>query len=101
MTGILIPSGEETVRMGFAVARRVAKVAKKYAEIHRKPMNPPQEVRKWMRYVVEMRNRHNRGDYTHTAVELRSLGELAKWLVRTWHDLHGTEAPESSAYYRP
>lgn len=98
---ILIPSDEETVRMGFAVARRVAKLAKKHAEVRRKPLNPPQDVRKWMRQVVEMRNRHNRGDYSHTSEELMSLGRLAEWMVRTWHDLHGTAAPATASYFRP
>lgn len=99
--GILQPSSEETYRMGVAVAGRVTLLVSEHLKRRKKKLNPPQDVKRWMSLVADMRARHRVGDRSHTSEEQVALGQLAQWLVRQWHDLHGTEAPAQETYYRP
>jgi hypothetical protein len=99
--GILQPTDNETFRMGVAVSGRVAVLAREHQKRRNRPLRPPQEVRAWMGKVAEMRLRHNRGEMMHTSEESRALGQLATWIVKQWHDLHGTEPPPQSSYYKP
>lgn len=99
--GILQPTPDEMYRMGVAVSGRVSLLNRKFIEKRKKPLAPPQDVRIWMSKVAEMRMRHRRGEMLHTVEEERALGQLATWMVKQWHDLHGTEAPPQGAYYRP
>lgn len=96
---VMIPSDEETVRMQRAVSFQMGKVYQAYAKKGR-PLVVPPDIRRCMGHVANMMHRYRRRQYLHTSTEADSLGTLAEWLVKKFHDLNGTSPPPVSTYFR-